>query len=177
MGAPVDFVHWAAPFGDDWAGIWAECPRADWLLDLAVRTNIDRAALVRAACACARLSLGFLDAELHDAASACLAQAELWAARRGPTAPLRATVEALAALEDRCPDDAARAALRSAVAAGAVSTQPERATEVGALTIEAARFMAGPCGQDAAVAYTEQKSADAVRKHIPRQLIRRGDSL
>src|SRR5688572_1239352 len=53
-GAQRDVVAWAEPYGDAFGAAWAECPRGDWLLAIAVRAGVPAGAVARAAVAIAR---------------------------------------------------------------------------------------------------------------------------
>ncbi|KKN40346.1 hypothetical protein LCGC14_0733980, partial [marine sediment metagenome] len=61
VGACSDAVKWADE-QPDLATAWSQCARGDWMLWLIGRLNDDRKALVRCACACARLALPYVKA-------------------------------------------------------------------------------------------------------------------
>src|SRR5688500_3559092 len=75
LGLPVELTGWAGDLEVDEA--WANCPRGDWLIGIAVRARVDRMAVVRAAAACARLALPRLPEEEKRARKA-LEAAEGW---------------------------------------------------------------------------------------------------
>ncbi len=56
LAAPRDLIEWVRKLGPDEAvrRAWIDVPRADWMPYLAVLRGIDKAAIVRATCACAR---------------------------------------------------------------------------------------------------------------------------
>ncbi len=173
LGAHRDVVDWAEPFGMDWERAWADCPRGDWLVGIAARRAVEPSALVRAACACARLARDYVpdDAGL-DVLDRALGAAEVWAARRGPTGPLSALAIDLERLAGSAPDAAATSALLAASAATRTAMDPEAAVAAASLAIEAAVLAAGECGMMSALAFMRRKTADAVRTHVARQLVR-----
>jgi hypothetical protein len=173
LGAHHDVVAWAEPYGLDWEKAWAECPRGDWLLGLAARAAVDPSALVRAACACARLAREYVpDAEGAARIGAAIEEAEVWAGRRGPTAPLLAQAQALEAASERAADAASAAAFVSASAALRAAGERDAAASAASLAVEAAVLAAGECAMTSALGYMQRKTADAVRTHIARQLVR-----
>jgi len=73
LGVADNFVFWAQREGKDLAGVWDSCPRADWLVSLAVRAGVDRRAVVEAVEDCVHRMPG--DGEHKRAA---LVAAEQW---------------------------------------------------------------------------------------------------
>ena len=57
---------------------WSTCERGDWMLWYAAKINIDRKLLVKAACACARLSLRFVPSG-EERPRIAIETAEAWA--------------------------------------------------------------------------------------------------
>jgi hypothetical protein len=166
-GAHHDVVTWAAPFGDDWARAWTECPRGDWLLGLAARRGVDPRAVVRAACACARLALEYVpDDEARPRAA--IEAAERWVEGHDddPAERLRAQRAVEAAVE-LAPDPAVAAAATAALAALASVEAPEQAATAAASTAQAAVLDAGDCAMMSALAYAQSACADRVREHVP----------
>lgn len=99
---------------------WSVCHRADWMLWLTERLGIDRPALVRAACDCARTALKYVPAG-EDRPRLAIEAAERWA--DDPTRENRnAARDAYCAAYDAgsiAQDSACAAAHAVAVAAGA----------------------------------------------------------
>ncbi|MBC7173406.1 MAG: hypothetical protein H5U40_13285, partial [Polyangiaceae bacterium] len=173
LGADPEAVAWARAHGRDWERAWAECPRGDWLLMVAARMKSDPAAIVRAASACARLALPYLpNDEERDAAELSLTQAEDWASRRGSTATLDALAVELDAKARVAPDQAAASALGAAGAALRSASHPDAAPAAAVLAIEAAVLATGECAAASALGFMQHKTADAVRTHIARQLVK-----
>ena len=117
LGACRDALDWARlpTTPADPAAAWLACPRGDWLLWLAGRCPaLPRAALVLAACACAREALHLVPAG-EDRPRAAIEAAEAWA-RGGDGAPSFGEVLAAA----RAAAYAARAAAYAADAVNAV---------------------------------------------------------
>jgi hypothetical protein len=56
LGACADGVRWIVLYSDPLVA-WHDCTRGDWLLWLAIKLDVQRELIVRAACACARLAL------------------------------------------------------------------------------------------------------------------------
>jgi hypothetical protein len=173
LGAHRDVVDWAEPFGMEWERAWAECPRGDWLLGIAARTAVEPSALVRAACACARLAQDYVPDEAGlGVLDRALADAESWAGRRGPIGPLTALADELERAAEGAPYPAAASALLAASAATRAAATPEAAASAASLAVEAAVLAAGECGMMSALGFMQRKTADAVRTHVPRQLVR-----
>jgi hypothetical protein len=173
LGAHHDVVAWAEPYGADWARAWAACPRGDWLLGIATRTAAPPMALVRAACASARLAQEYVpDAASLGHMDRGLAAAEAWSQRGGPTAPLDVLALELEAMAEHATDAAAASALRSASAAIRTASEPEVAASAASLAVEAAVLAAGECAMMSALGFMQQQTAQAVRTHIARELIK-----
>ncbi len=166
-GAQHDVVVYAARFGDDLARFWAECPRGDWLLAIAVRAGVDGAVVALAAVELAELARDFLpddDTLAHEVLAAARHAAEPGA--QGGAEALAAMVEALERSADRAPDPAVQAARTAIVCAARAASRPEEAAVVPALLAQAAACDAGDCAMEAAVAYTQRRCADLVRLRI-----------
>ena len=101
------------------AQAWAECPRADWMLGIAVRAGVDRRLVVRAACACARTSIHLVSAG-EDRPRIALETAEAWSRGEASIEQVRAAGAAWAT-EAAARAGAARAAEAAAGAAGAAA--------------------------------------------------------
>jgi hypothetical protein len=68
--------------------LWAQCERADWLLWYAARVGVDRRAIVRAACACARTVLHLVP-EGEERPLSAIETAEAWCDGRATTEQVR----------------------------------------------------------------------------------------
>ncbi len=173
LGADPEAVAWARAYGWGWERAWAECPRGDWLLTVAARATTEPTALVRAASACARLGLPYVPSDESRAlGERALDDAEAWASRRGSTASLSAFATELEREAGGAPDLAAANALRAAGAACRSAAAPDSAPFAASLAIEAAVLAAGDCAAISALTYMQQKTADAVRTHVARQLVK-----
>lgn len=73
----ADAVEWLTSQPDPETA-WAVCERADWMLWLAARLDIDRPTLVRAACDCARTTLKYVPTG-EDRPRLVIEAAERWA--------------------------------------------------------------------------------------------------
>ena len=98
---------------------WDACERADWLLWLAAKANVDRKALVMASCACARLALKYVPA-WESRPLAAIEMAERWC--RG-----EATLAEVMAVRDACWRSCGVAASASYVASDAAGSEMRKA--------------------------------------------------
>ena len=136
---------------------WTACERGDWLLWVASRAGVDRRDVVRAACACARLSLVHVPAGEPRPLRA-IETAERWA--RG-----KATIE-----EVRAAYDAASAAARYAAyyyAAAAYDAAAAASASASAAASAAAVLRHHDAG-------ALRQCADLVRQHIRWEDVDRG---
>jgi hypothetical protein len=170
LGASGELLAFAATFGDR-AAFWAECPRGDWLLWLALRAHEGsgahaRSGILGAARAIAALGLEYLPDDDTGARSVLDALAE------GRELPTEGEIDAL----EREADAAADAAVSLARSAIALAARAHLAADtaglaglerIPALVCEAARNDVGDCAQLAAVGYVLRKSAELVRSHVP----------
>lgn len=163
-GAYHDLVAWAEAHGSDWDAAWRSCPRGDWLLAIAASIDdVERPAIVLAACACARLALDASEsAEARDALEA----AEAWA--RGD-ADLGPVVRARAALEDaleRAVDPAEQATLAAALCALSSQRDPREAPGAAGNAVQANVLATGDCAFEPVVRYVHARSAELVRELV-----------
>jgi hypothetical protein len=164
-GAHHDVCAWARPYDADWSKAWTECPRGDWLLGLAVRRGVERAAIVRAACACAELGLDYVPDD-ESGPRRAIELARRWAAGEddaGTRAELAAELEATV---DAAPDPAVAAAGLAALAALRSIEAPDEAATVAASVAQAAVLDAGECAMMSALGYAQRTCADRVREHV-----------
>jgi hypothetical protein len=165
-GAHRDVVEWAARYETDWERAWNECPRGDWLLAVAARQNVERAALVRAACACAELAAEYVPDD-EPRPHAALDAAQRWLeGRDDPEARERASADVERAI-DEAPDPAVAAAAAAAFAALRAIDSPEDAAMAAASVVQAAVCDAGHCAMTSAMSYAQSTCADRVREHVP----------
>lgn len=170
LGAHRDVVAYAEAFDDDGARFWAECPRGDWLLAIAIRAGAQREATARAAVAVLALALEHLP---DDDALARRALARL-GSRTSSDEPEflagdAAELDALDRAAAEAPDPAVSLA-RQAIALCARTLELDGALEdlaiVPALLAQAAALDAGDCAMMAAASYAQRRSAELVRAHL-----------
>ena len=169
-GAHHDVVEWARNY-DDAALAWAECPRGDWLLGIAARVDVDRAALVAAAAACARIAL---DQVPDDEASVlgAIEAAERWAAGKDDAAARGVVQAALEQAIERAPDPAVHAAGLAALACLHSIDDPGEAAGAAAFAVQASVLDVGECAVMSAMGYAQATSANRARKHVPFEHVR-----
>ncbi len=163
-------MTWAESYDSNFQRAFAECPRGDWLLAIAVRAGIPQGPRSLAAAACARLGLEWLD----DAAEASQALDSLEACARGEMdwAELPALVSRLQDCE--LPDPASATALSAVVLALESATDPENAALVPSAVVQAAMFAVADCAIMSLLRHTQIQCAEAVRTHIAFESVARG---
>ena len=163
-------MTWAESYDTDFQRAFAECPRGDWLLAIAVRAGVAREQRSMAAAACARLGLEWLD----DAAEASQALDSLEACARGKLHwdELPTQVERLKARE--LPDPASSTALSAVALALESAAEPDAAALVPSTVVQAAMFAVADCAIMSLLRHTQLQCAEAVRKHIAFEAIARG---
>lgn len=156
-GAYRDLVAWAEPHGEDWSAAWRACPRGDWLLAVAAtHEGIDRAAIARAAAACARLAL--------EVVSDPRAERALDAIERGEDeGSLAAHAAALEEAHGGAVDPAVQAALAAALSALAARAEPREAPGAAAAAVQANVLATGECALELVIRYAHGESARRVR--------------
>lgn len=165
-GAHHDVVEWARPYGDAWERAWIECPRGDWLLGLAARGGAERAAIVRAARACAELALDYVpddEARPRDALGAI----DRWLDGSDDAGARSHTCASVERAIDEAPDPAVAAAAMAAFAALRAIDAPDEAPSAAAASVQAAVLDAGDCAMMSAMGYAQQTCAERVREHVP----------
>jgi hypothetical protein len=171
LGASRDVVAYAETIEGDHARFWAECPRGDWLLAIAIRargTDADRrAALLRAGAAIAALAVDYLP---DDDAHARAVLAEATRASEGGAPPSRDDVDALERDAEDAPDAAVSFARRAIVVLSRATWGDDADLEdlgiVPALVSQAAAYDAGDCAMISAASFVLRKSAELVRKEL-----------
>lgn len=163
-GAQHDVVSWAEPYAADGARLWAECPRGDWLLAIAVRAAADPRAIARATVASAALALELVPDD--DALSREVLVSARQASALGQATP-PALLDALEREAERAPDPVVQLA-RTALVQAARTTGGDVADAplVPALLAQAAAMDAGDCAMMAAVSYVQRRSAELVRAEL-----------
>lgn len=165
QGASNDLVVWAQPFEADFARLWSDCPRGDWLLALAVRLSADRQPLVLAATRCARCSLVSVT-EDEERPGAALDVAEAWARGQADSARVAEQRALLAAALAAADDPGSGAAVIAASAALEAIEQPEAAVNAAAFAVQAAVLDAGDCALLEALRFAQYETAECVRATI-----------
>jgi len=152
-GGQRDVIAWAEAFGDDWAALWRECPRGDWLLAIALRRGVSPERVLLAARRVASLALDHVEGAERDEVEGALAS------------PSMAAASSIEARADASVDPAHGAALSAVVMA--VRGAPDDAPMIPLLLAQAAAMDAAECGMSAAVSYVQRRSAELVREIIP----------
>ena len=142
---------------------WSTCERGDWMLWYAAKINIDRKLLVKAACACARLSLKFVpDGEQRPRIA--IETAEAWAEGKASLNDVETASYATYAAAYTYAADAADAAANAAYAAANAAY----AAAYVAYAADAATDAADAAyAADATDATTLRVCAEIVRDMIP----------
>src|SRR6476619_6889105 len=144
VGAQHDVVEWAQAYGTDFARLWVECPRGDWLLAIAARIGAARPRLVLAATSCARLALAYVS-EGETRPLAAVATAEAYGRGRGDAAACSAAKRELAAALEEAADAAGGAAIVACMAAVDAIDDADAAVNAAAFAAQAAVLDAGDC--------------------------------
>lgn len=172
LGASRDVVAYAETIEGDATRFWAECPRGDWLLAIAIRTRgadpARRTAILAAGAAIAALAVDYLpDDDTH--ARAVLASAR--ASCDGAAPPSRDDVDALERDAEDAPDAAVSFARRAIVVLARATHGDDADLEdvaiVPALVSQAAAYDAGDCAMIAASSFVLRRSAELVRAAMP----------
>ncbi|MCA9599889.1 MAG: hypothetical protein KC776_41570 [Myxococcales bacterium] len=167
-GAHHDVVSWAEAYGADFRAAWDACPRGDWLLGIAARVGVERPRLVAAAASAARTALDCVPAdELRPEHAVSVAEA--WARGEASEGDVRAAADAVAAAAP--PDPAVAAAAMAAHAAALSATDPEAAPLAAVHAAEAALLGVPDCAMLSALSHAHASAADAVRRHVPFEVV------
>lgn len=152
-GAQRDVVAWARDTGAGWDELWRSCPRADWMIAIALRRGVPSERVVEAGRAVARLALDHFEGDERARIDAAL------------RAPSEDAAMALAASAEGSPDPVHQAAL--AAVEIALRGAPDEAAMVPLQLVQAAAMDAADCGMSAAVSYVQRRGAELVREVIP----------
>lgn len=163
MGACEEAIRWVESSPDQSPeALWRTCHRGDWMLWYAGRAGVDRRTLVRAACACARLTLGYVrDGE--DRPLRAIEIAEAWArgeATRDQVSTAARAAFLAAAYAARAADAASVVAAAFAAAYAAEAAYYDYAADAASAAADA------PYSADVR-ADIRRRCADAVREVLP----------
>ena len=154
--AQRDVLDGLAAFSN-WATLWAECPRGDWLLGISARIGVEHTLLVRAAIACAKIP--------DEPATESLAIADAWLAGEATADDVAAEARRLEALPAH--DPAHEAANRAALAALLGIEDRDVLASAAAAAVEAIMMASIDCGMELAMRWAHDKCAAAVRAELP----------
>ncbi|MBX3188058.1 MAG: hypothetical protein KF819_13635 [Labilithrix sp.] len=163
-GAQRDVLDGLRAIAGDWATLWRECPRGDWLLGIACRLDVDHRALVRAAALSARTSLDDFEG---PEAGRVLDLADAWSRGEAAGEEVAAATRALDAAITEVVDPRAGAAGRAAQAVGLGVVDRDVLASAPAFAAEATIVSTLDCGLELAMRAAHGACADAVRKAIP----------
>lgn len=157
--AQKDVIDGLARF-DDWASLWNECPRGDWLLGIATRMGAEHTLLVRAAVACAKIA---------DEPPSELAVAEAWLEGKATADEVAAAAKQLDAAPAH--DPAHEAANRAAHATLLGIADRDVLASAAAAAVESIMLASIDCGLELAMRWAHDKCASAVRAALPWDVI------
>jgi len=109
-GACADALAWAEATPGTPAQLWRKCERADWLLWVARKANVERRAIARAAAACAETALVYVRPDAQLACIWAIDAARRWSRGEADEDECRAAAAAVAAVADAAYAAAAAAA-------------------------------------------------------------------
>jgi hypothetical protein len=157
-GGSEDVASWAERHGTDVSALWAECPRADWLLAIAARAGTPAADVARGARAVVELALDLLP-DGDEAHGWLLAEGidEVERLRRADALEARAEGAGHGAL------GVLYLAIASVLRA---STLPEAGSLAAALTTQALVLDAGDCAMMTVLGWSQREGAARVRAHV-----------
>jgi hypothetical protein len=159
MGACPEAVEWVGSRG--LSAAWRECERADWMLWFAARVEIDRKALVLAACDCAETALRFVP-EGEDRPRVAIETARRWARGAATLQETRDAADAASAADS--------AADASAEIAASYAAHASYAAAASASSASYAAVSAADSAADAYAAYggvrAHKRMSALVRKRI-----------
>jgi hypothetical protein len=144
-GADPYSVDWIRSFGTDIIGAWSECPRADWLVLVAVHVGVDRDRVLGAVESCLEQARR-VSFKSSQTAREALVMAQEWRVGSEP-------LERLASLLWRCVEEA-------------VEAEPSYAD---ALALARRFRIVDPL--DEAYHGAQRRLADVVRVHIPHEMV------
>ena len=164
------------PEGYEWAKdktlkeAWSTCERGDWMLWYAAKLDVDRRLLVKAACACARLSLKLVP-DGEERPRIAIETAEAWTDGKASIQDVNAAANAA--------EFTARIATYAAAFAAHAAIDAAYATDAAALAAYAAYAAANAANaanadDDDAYAATLRVCAEIVRDMIPLDALNHG---
>lgn len=147
----------------DWTPerIWAECPRGDWLMWLAGQVDIDRRALVLAACDCAELAAPYWTPDTELACVWAIDAARRWARGETELDEVRAAYTAASYAYAAASYAAAAAAAAAAYAAAAYAAYTAAASAAYTATYTARERILAECADfmRARISWTDVEAA------------------
>lgn len=172
-GAQADVIDGLAKYAKDWATLWNECPRGDWLLGIAVKLGAEHTATVRAAASCARVSADLLAGvpAIAQVFAQVLDAAERFAGGAANTDEVRQITKQLEHAMESAPDPVTDAAARAALAVGLGVVERDALASAPAAAAEAQMMSSIDCGYEMAMRWAHDKCAAAVRAAIPWPMI------
>lgn len=156
-GASHDFVSWVERSGLGWPAIYIACPRADFLLAVAVRAGTPIADLDHVGRVLARRTVD----ELVDPGLAG-ALAELESAPSDPELAAR-----LDRAADAAPDPALANGYRALAIVADLPRAPEAIAALPGLAVEVALLSVLDCAMTSVVGALQAELADLVRRELP----------
>jgi len=160
-GASNDLRAWVEASALDWPELYDTCPRADFMLAIAVRAGADTGSLKRVAVALA----GRLADEVHDdAVLAELRELERRAETGIGLADLAARSEAAA---DRASDHVLSLANHVLALAAGCESNREQVVAIPQILVELALATVMDCAMSSVVGSTHDELARLVRGHLP----------
>ena len=132
LDACTEGYEWAK--GKTLMEAWSTCDRGNWMLWYAAKINIDRKLLVKAACACARLSLRFVPSG-EERPRIAIETAEAWTEGKASLEDVRTAAYAAHAAASTAANTAAYAAYAAAYAAYAAAYAADAAYAAATLRV------------------------------------------
>jgi hypothetical protein len=170
-GARAEALAWFAGLERTPAEAWELCPRGDWLLRVACRAAVDRAALALAACACARFawSHGARAAPGLEWCPELLNVAEAWARADRPRGRRRLdnTLQVARHYGSRGTGHEVVAATLYAVETVSKPSVAPQAALSAVLAVSSSASFVTPGSFEVARAVAHAACAELVRRHLP----------
>ncbi len=164
-GAHHDVVTWATANAPTWSQFWQACPRGDWLLGVAARCGVNVHDVIDAALACVEVLDPYLPAN-EPAIDRALALVRRHRAVVDHVDDRAHIGQEIAALQIRCADPSAHAAVMAIAALLLCLDDASAAAVFAASIVQAAVMDAGDCGMMQAARFTEHECARRVRETL-----------